>query len=170
MMLDIARVPPRFSPAGSRLAALAQRDRLVLACLCLLGWALRVAAARGDLWLDEIWSSIIVAHTTSFRDVVVALPYDNNHVLNSLWLKLVGGQAEPMLVRLPAVLFGTLCIPVAARLGERISSTGAFSFAAVVAMGFPFLQFGSEARGYSGLILAMLVALDAIETRHRGQA
>ena len=155
--------PRRFvPPAPSRLTGAIAATVVVL---CLLGLILRILAARGDLWLDEIWSFIVVGHAASFADVVLALPYDNNHVFNSLWLKLVGGQAPSLVARLPAVLFGTLCIPVAARLGARTSPLAAIVMAAVFAADMTFVQFGSEARGYAGLILAFLVALDALEAR-----
>ena len=139
----------------------------VLALLCVVGLILRIVAARGDLWLDEIWSFILVEQAKSFTDIVVALPYDNNHVLNSLWLKLVGAGASPLLARAPAMLFGVLSIPVAARLGARVSPVAAIATAAFIAIDFTFVQFGSEARGYAGLILGTLVALDALETRLR---
>lgn len=137
----------------------------ILIVLCAVGLILRIVAARGDLWLDEIWSFILVSRVASLTDVVIALPYDNNHVLNSLWLKLIGPAASSELARASAVLFGVLAVPVAARLGARVSPTAAVATAVIVALDYTFVHFGSEARGYAGLILGFLVALDAIETR-----
>lgn len=130
----------------------------------LLGLTLRLAAARGDLWLDEIWSLTLVERTRTYLEVVLALPHDNNHVLNSLWLKAVGDSAPPVLVRLPAVLFGVLSIPVAARLGRRVSPVAALMCAGFVALDLVFVEFGSEARGYAGLIFCTLAALAALES------
>ena len=164
-MLDRAATlaPADATTAGRRLV-------LAVVLIAFVGCALRVAAARGDLWLDEIWSFVIVGKAATFADVVLALPYDNNHVLNSLWLKLVGDQAPSILVRLPTIVFGTLCIPVAARLGARTSPLAAIAIATVVAIDDVFVHFGSEARGYSGLILGFLVALNALEARLAGDA
>lgn len=135
-----------------------------MALLIGLGLALRVAAARGDLWLDEIWSFTLVARTHSYADIVFALPYDNNHVLNSLWLRAIGPSAPPLLVRLPAILFGLGSIVVAARLGRRISRSGEWLGAAFIALDVVFVEFSSEARGYAGLIFGTLAALDALES------
>ncbi len=134
-----------------------------VAAITLIGLALRVAAARDDLWLDEIWSFRLVEGVRRAGDILFALPYDNNHVLNSLWLRLVGEGAPPPLVRLPAIVMGTLCVPVAARIGARQGRVAALAGAIVFAFDQPLVQFGSEARGYAGLILATLVALDALE-------
>ncbi|MDR3463440.1 MAG: hypothetical protein P4L76_14100 [Beijerinckiaceae bacterium] len=136
----------------------------------LAGALLRIAAARCDLWLDEIWSFRLIGQVRTASDIVFALPYDNNHILNSLWLKLVGADASPLVARLPAIVFGVLSIPVAARLGARIGPLAAVVFAAIFAFDFAFVEYGSEARGYSGLILAILVALDALENMLDGRS
>lgn len=132
--------------------------------LMLMGLALRLAAAQGNLWLDEIWSFTLVERTRSYLEVVLALPHDNNHVLNSLWLKAVGESAPPILARLPAVLFGILSIPIAARLGRWVSPATSLLCAALVALDLVFVEFGSEARGYAGLIFCTLAALAALES------
>ncbi len=134
-----------------------------VAAITLAGLVLRIAAARDDLWLDEIWSCRLVEGVRRASDILFALPYDNNHVLNSLWLRLVGPDASSLLVRLPAIVMGTLCVPVAARIGARSGRVAAIAAAAIFAVDQPFVQFGSEARGYAGMILATLVAVDALE-------
>ena len=152
-----ASMAPRSdkSPGQSVLAA--------IALLTLAGALLRIAAARGDLWLDEIWSFRLIGQVQTASDIVFALPYDNNHILNSLWLKLVGADAPALLARLSAIVFGTLCIPAAARLGARVGPRATLAFAAIFAFDFAFVEYGSEARGYSGLILAVLIAFNALE-------
>jgi hypothetical protein len=134
-----------------------------IALITLAGAALRVAAARGDLWLDEIWTLRLVDTVPTLSDVALALPYDNNHVLNSLWLKIVGDAAPPLLARLPAILFGVLCAPAAAWGLARRGRIASMAAAAVFALDYAFVHYGSEARGYSGLILAVLVSLGALE-------
>jgi hypothetical protein len=134
-----------------------------IALVTIAGALLRIASAQGDLWLDEIWSFRLIGQVQSASDIVFALPYDNNHVLNSLWLKLVGASAPPLVARLPAIIFGSLCAPVAARIGARIGPAAAIAFAAIFAFDYALVHYGSEARGYSGLILALLIAFDALE-------
>lgn len=151
--------------AGDPAPTRAPRTLWIVGALMLVGLALRLAGARGDLWLDEIWSLTLVTPTNSYLDVILALPHDNNHVLNSLWLKTVGEAAPSLLVRFPAVVFGVLSIAVAARLGRRVSPLGAVLGAAFVAVDLVYVEFGSEARGYAGLIFCTLLALDALERR-----
>ena len=135
-----------------------------VAVITLAGALLRVAAARGDLWLDEIWSFRLLEQVHSIREIVFALPYDTNHVLTEIWLALVGPMAPPQVVRLPAIVWGTLCIPVAAHIGARRGPVAAMAYAAVFAFDYVFIHFGSEARGYAGMILATLIAFDALES------
>jgi hypothetical protein len=52
----------------------------------LLSSALIVAAARGDLWLDELVSLSFARNAHSIADIFVRFPYDNNHPLNTLFL------------------------------------------------------------------------------------
>lgn len=140
--------------------------------LTVLGAALRIAAARGPLWLDEIWTFRVLEHVRAIRDVFLALPYDTNHPLTSAWLALVGPGAPPLVIRAEAILCGILSIPAAMALGARHGRLEALALGTIVALDQAFVQFGSEARGYAGLVLAILVACAAmerfLETRARG--
>ena len=49
-----------------------------------------VAAARGDLWLDEIWSLLFVRASRSVTDLFARFRHDNNHLLNTLFLYYLG--------------------------------------------------------------------------------
>lgn len=67
--------------------------------------ALILAAARGDLWLDEIWSCFNAWNAGSFGGVF-STHHDNNHVLNSLYVLCIG-EARPLyLYRGLAILSG----------------------------------------------------------------
>lgn len=90
--------------------------------LTLLGCTARVLAARGELWIDEIWSLTLVAGLTSPDQVFWDLPHDNNHILNSLWLYLAGPDRAPIVYRVPAIAFGTTSILVDSR-SRRFSTT-----------------------------------------------
>jgi hypothetical protein len=132
-------------------------------CAAGLGLALRLRAAAGDLWLDEIWSLNLVKRAGTIGDVFIHIPYDNNHFLNSAWLWIVGPNASVVVMRLAAIVFGTLSIPVAAAVGRRFCSLSGAIAAFLIAIGYFFVHYGSEARGYSGMILAVLLAYYAIE-------
>ncbi len=128
----------------------------VLACF-FLGTTLRLMAARGALWFDEVWSLKIVGIASSPDQVFWALPHANNHPLNSLWLYILGPDQAPMLYRLPAVLCGAMSILAAAQVGWRFGRTAAVWVALLVSLSYPLVNYGSEARGYAGLILCLLL-------------
>lgn len=134
-----------------------------VAALTVLGLFLRLASARGDLWLDEIWSLRSLERLHRAGEILWGLPFDNNHILNSLWLWIVGPHAPPVLIRLESIVVGTLTVPMAARFCGRAGPVAAIAGAALAALGAIFVQFGSEARGYAGLLLMIFVAADALE-------
>jgi hypothetical protein len=140
-----------------------------VAVLTLVGLALRIAAARGGLWTDEAWSVVFAAQARDPLGVFLRINHDNNHHLNSLWLQAVGMHASPLLERAPAILAGTLTIPVAALLFARRSAVGAVAAAALFAISPMMVVYGSEARGYALMILAtlfmILLTTQAVEGR-----
>ncbi|MDX2079187.1 MAG: hypothetical protein SFU53_00225 [Terrimicrobiaceae bacterium] len=110
---------------------------------------LYLACARGDLWLDEIWSLEWARGIVSPSDLIAKYRHDNNHVLNTAWLWLAGPSAPPWLYRLPAALSGTAALMLLAALASRIQR-GAGIFAWVLGFfSFPFVLYFSEARGYA---------------------
>lgn len=152
------RGPPISSDAPPR--------RLIIfavLALTLAGLLLRLAAARGDLWLDEIWSLQNLEKLHGVGGIFLGISEDNNHYLNSLWLWLVGPNAPPLLIRLEAVICGTLTIPVAAVLCGRAGAAAGLAGAALTAGAALFVHYGSEARGYAGLILMIFIAAEALE-------
>ncbi|TDX63166.1 hypothetical protein EDE12_10874 [Methylosinus sp. sav-2] len=139
--------------------------RYALIALTLLGAALRLYAAQGDLWLDEIWTLNLLERAHSFGDVFIGLHHDNNHVANSAWLYLIGPNAPVPLMRLAAIAFGTLAIPAAAAAAASRRYCGAAGLIAafVFATSYFFVHYGSEARGYAGMTLAVLLAYGLVD-------
>ncbi len=131
------RPKTRATPSGVAIA---------VAGLTVLGLLLRLACAHGDLWLDEIWSLRNLQHLKNAGDILSRLPNDNNHLLNSLWLWLVGPNAPPVLVRLESIIAGTLTIPVAAKFCGRSGPAAALTGAALATGGAICVQYGLEAR------------------------
>src|SRR6185436_17670860 len=74
---------------------------------------LRLAAARGNLWLDEIWTLYLLGTIEAPLQIVTTLTHDNNHILNSCCAWWLRGGADAAL-RVPAVVAGTLGVAVAA--------------------------------------------------------
>jgi len=123
------------------------------------GLVLRIAAARGGLWTDEAWSMIYAAEARDAAGVFLRINHDNNHHLMSLWLQAVGPGAPPLLARLPAIVAGTLSIPVAALILVRRSALAGIVAAVLVAISPIMINYGSEARGYGPMLLAALVTI-----------
>ena len=143
----------------------------VVGAAAVAGLALRIAAAQGGLWTDEAWSVIYAAEARDAIGVFLRINHDNNHHLYSLWLQAIGMNAPPLLARLPAIIAGTLCIPAAALVVARRSAWAGIVAALLFAVSPTMVNFGSEARGYSLMLLAALVMLwlatDAVEGHER---
>ncbi len=146
-------------PASS---GLSQRQVVLLvAVLVVVSGVVRVMAARGDLWLDEIWSlenlARFMAHATFFERFGVVL-HDNTHPLNTLWAVVVGPRAEPIAYRALAIVSGMIAVAAAAAIGARRSVLEGAAAAAMVAFSYPMVHYASEARGYAPAVAAALVA------------
>lgn len=145
-----------------------------LPALLLAALALRLVAARGDLWLDEVWSLDLAATVHSALDVFDGIHHDNNHYLNTLWLWLAGPDAAVLVQRLPAIVAGAWGVQLAWKFGERSSTHAALGCAAAVAVGYVAVHYGSEARGYGVLwpatIASALLAQDLTRSPNRRTA
>src|SRR5438094_8386876 len=74
------------------------------------GLTLRLLGARGDLWLDEIWSLTLLKPLTSIDQIFWRVNYDNNHFLNSAYLYLVGPDTSPLIQRGLSIMLGVFTI------------------------------------------------------------
>jgi hypothetical protein len=132
---------------------------LVLALIIGAAGIVRSIGARGDLWLDEIWTLALIAPVRSVGEILFDLAHDNNHHLNSTYLYLIGPDASSLAQRGLAVALGTATVAVA---GLAVAPRGR---AAVIltmllfAFAYPLVHYGSEARGYAGLVLFLLLAV-----------
>jgi hypothetical protein len=131
---------------------------LLGACVA-IGGLLRLAGARGDLWLDEVYSILSVQDLGSALGVFTDLAQDNNHHLNSLWIYWVGDPQHPLGYRLLSLVTGTAAIALAPlAVGQRsvwkVGVTGL-----LFAVSFPLVTYSSEARGYAPMLCFALVSL-----------
>jgi hypothetical protein len=119
--------------------------------------ALRLLCARGDLWLDEVWSLALLSSIESPLQIVTKLAHDNNHVLNSLLAWGLRGFGD-FAVRIPAVIAGTAGVAVGAWFaawpdpGARDPSrpgVRAALAALLLATSYLMVHYQSEARGYA---------------------
>jgi hypothetical protein len=137
--------------------------------MALAGAALRVIAARGGLWTDEAWSVIYAMQAVDPAGVFLRINHDNNHHLYSLWLQAIGPAASPLLARAPAIAAGSLCVVAAAVLAGRRSRIAGLVAGLLFAVSPMLVAIGSEARGYSMMLLAALILFlivdDALDGR-----
>ncbi|MCK8455664.1 hypothetical protein [Sphingomonas faeni] len=154
------RLPPAPGGGGSidpdARAPRTFRIALLLAGITLLGLILRLWSARGGLWVDEAWSAVMVERAQTPLGIFTAINHDNNHHLNSLWMRLVGYGAPPLALRALSIATGTATILVAAAIGARRSACHALVAAALVAVSPIMVDYGSEARGYMPMLLALM--------------
>jgi hypothetical protein len=127
--------------------------------LVVLGGIVRVYGSRGDLWLDEIWSLVLLEPVKSFGQIIWGINSDNNHVLNSMYLYMIGGDAAPILLRGMSIVLGIASVVAAGLILRRDGILGALCAMLLFAVSYPVVHYGSEARGYSGLILFALLSV-----------
>lgn len=143
-----------------------QWDRWVAAGVVvgLVAVALRVAAARGELWLDEVWSIRLVADVVRTPvDIALRLKHDNNHFLNSLVAYLVGPDGESWQYRWPAVVAGSAAVFLAGWAQRRLGRATALLATVLVGASYLAVHYSSEARGYAYLMCFMMLAFGALD-------
>lgn len=146
-------------PKAKRSAIRSKGLLALLAAIILVGFALRLWSARGGLWVDEAWSAVMVERARTPIGIFTAINHDNNHHLNSLWMWLIGYGAPPIALRALSIATGTATILVAAAIGARTSAACASITAALVAVSPMMVDYGSEARGYAPMLLALMIMI-----------
>ena len=153
-----------------------RRDVLCSLAVVALAVAVRAPRLNQSLWLDEMttladyvrqpWSKVLAPRAGQY--------VPNNHVLHTAVAKLtyaaMTGPADPRrppaeaVLRLPALVAGSL-LPVALAWPLRRRAPGAALIVAVVAAVHPWLvDLGTEARGYTLMLLLGVVATNLLAT------
>jgi hypothetical protein len=137
---------------------------LLAAAIVLAGAVVRVAASRGCLWLDEIWTLTRINESVSSAwDIFAGLHDSNNHHLNTLALYLLGKQQPWFVYRLPAVVAGIATILVAGHIGLRRGRLEALLAMLLTAGSYLLIYYSSEARGYGLVVFFNVLAFDLME-------
>jgi len=133
--------------------------RWAFGLVALLSSALIIAAARGDLWFDEIWSLSFARASHSVLDVFVRFHHDNNHPLNTVFLYCIGNSQTLSAYRLFAVFSGIGSILIAGYIaGHSWGRREAWCSMVLIGTSYPLLLYFSEARGYAPAIFFALAA------------
>ncbi|MBM3927141.1 MAG: hypothetical protein FJ335_01570 [Sphingomonadales bacterium] len=138
---------------------LSRREWAMVLAIAAAALTLRVMMAQGALWLDEAWSAMHAREARTPLGVFLGINHDNNHHLNSLWMQWVGIDAPTVLQRALAIATSTIAILIAAILGRRRDWPTALVAALLFALSPFFAHYGSEARGYAPMMLALLMVL-----------
>ena len=120
---------------------------------------LRLTCARGNLWLDEIWSIFLAREVQGLADILFHQKIDNNHPLNTWILSFMPMDAPGWLIRTPACIAGGLTAGAAFFLGRRWHESLGLTWGLLFAFSYLMVHYSSEARGYAFLILFCLFAL-----------
>src|SRR5262245_3245068 len=151
-----------------RLAEFSPKGLPVALCFAyLLSCALIVAAAVGDLWLDEIWSIEIVRAASGPMEIFTRFHHDNNHVLNTLFLWLVRAPNTLFLYRLFAVISGMTALLLVGYLARDWGSGEALLGVVLTGTSYPLVVYFSEARGYAPAILFALLSYALLRRNQR---
>jgi hypothetical protein len=136
---------------------------LLVGGFVLAGFVLRTLAAQGGLWTDEAWSLVYAQQAGDALGVLTRINHDNNHHINSWWLQLVGPEASPMLMRGLSIITSSITIWVAAAIGFRRNRVSGVITAALFALSPIMVVYGSEARGYAPMMLALMIMIWRID-------
>ncbi len=152
-----------------------RRFPVLIGLLAVAGFGLRMIQMGNPLFGDELSTLWIVGNNGFFDSV--SLVSSNAEITPPLyfmlsWLTTQLGSA-PELVRIPALVAGTLTIPMSALLGYRtVSRTTGLLAGLIVAISPYMTYFSANGRAYSlmvffllGSVLAMLAAIRTGRTR-----
>jgi hypothetical protein len=119
------------------------------ALLMLAAAAVRIWAAQGDFWLDEVWSYARARTIDSPLAVFSEMPHDNNHHLITLWFYLLGPQQSWIVLRLPSLVAGIGSVALASWVARQWGAVDMWAAALLTAGSYVLIIYSSEARGYA---------------------
>jgi len=124
---------------------------------------LMMAASRGDLSPDEIVSLETALTPQNWLAVVTQNANDNNHLLNTFLLRLLGWQQNLFVYRIPAVLFGIYTIAALAWTARRWSGETAVWIVYLAGLSYPVILYSSEARGYAPAMFFAVISFEMLQ-------
>jgi mannosyltransferase len=143
----------------------------LLALVVVAAAALRLIGGGDQLWYDEI-VTLVDSVRNPLAAIVTHYPSDNGHVFYSVLAHIsigLGGET-PFMVRLPAILFGIVSIPLIYTMGTRVTTRfEALAGAMLATVAAHHIWFSQNARGYTVLLVLTLLGtqliLDGLKTR-----
>jgi hypothetical protein len=124
---------------------------------------LMTAASRGDLALDEVISLQKAEGAKSWLEIVTQDQNDNNHLLNTFFLHLLGRQQNLFVYRMPAVMFGIATIAALALTARRWGKEESVWAVYLAGWSCPMILYCSEARGYAPAMFFAVMAFELLQ-------
>jgi hypothetical protein len=118
---------------------------------------IRLMAARGQLWMDEIWSLNFAQQAESIWDIFT-FKHDNNHILNTIFLYLAGPEKPSLELRIFSICAGAGLILLVWQILKDASRAERFAAIVLIGFSYPLCVYSSEARGYSPAIFFAMLA------------
>jgi hypothetical protein len=142
--------------------------RLVLLAtlLVLAGGALRVWASFSAFWLDEVLT-LRWPRNHGYWSLLTQAKHDNNHVLNSMFLRLVGDPDHWVWYRMLSFVTGTIAAGCMGWIAWRRSPAEGLIATILGSFTFILIHYSSEARGYGPLCCFALLSYMAIDRARR---
>ncbi len=134
----------------------------------LLGSAIIILCARGELWFDEVLSLQWAKNAATPWQLLTLYRHDNNHLLNSLWIWLVGPGAPELLLRSFSIACGVATLVLIYLLAGLLSPRVRLVPLILAAGSYALVLYSSEARGYAPALASSLGCL-WIWLRHDGR-
>lgn len=132
-----------------------------LLAACALALAARAIGLNGGLWIDEVYS-LVRSFRAPFAEILTDYWGDNHHPLYALLAhasRALLGES-PWAIRLPAALLGVATVPALYALGRRVGNhRQALLAALLLAVNYHHVWFSQNARGYTALALATVLAM-----------
>lgn len=131
----------------------------ILGAITLVGLVMRVWKINDPIAYDEAYTFIHFA-SREFKKILADYSAPNNHILHTLLVRISYDLfgARPWVVRVPALVAGTLCIPAAYFAARQIFNPyQSLAGAALVGLTPWFISYSANGRGYTLIILFSLL-------------
>ena len=124
---------------------------------------LMAVACRGDLAIDEVISLQKAEGVKTWIEIVTQNQNDNNHLLNTFFLRLFGSQQNLFIYRIPAVLFGIATVAALGLAARRWGKEESVWVVYLAGLSSPVILYCSEARGYAPAMFFAVVSFELLQ-------
>lgn len=155
---------------GTLNGGMSRREWALAALFFVASVLLAAAGARGDLAIDEVVSLNKALGVQHWAELFTQYQNDNNHLLNTLFMRAIGETRHLFLYRIPALLFGAALLPLLMVTSRRLGNRLPVWVACLSGLSYPMVLYSSEARGYLPALFFAVLAYELIQQCWEGFA